>query len=289
MLRTKQETHKRFAAFMPIIGGTYQDGINEVLGNRPMLLIAGEKDTQKASAGQSRIVAQKQVHSELTKAGLDSTLIIQAGTGHAWSQSYRSQARDWLYEKLPVFAEFKDDIIQLKDPRIVGRPALMIAYNIAQSPFNLPGKDEAIDRLNSAGLKIGEEPPLKTGGMRTWTSSNGKTLEAEFAGMFGTQCVVLRKTDGKRSEIGMRQLTANDQAFIQELRAYNEGIHIPKPREWRTWTSSSGRTISAKLISWDSNGMVKLKKEDGSMVGISLKSLSATDNEYVESEKSNSR
>jgi hypothetical protein len=52
--------------------------------------------------------------------------------------------------------------------------------------------------------------------MRTWTSTAGKTIEAEFVNA-GNGRVMLRGTDGKIMNARFNALSKEDQTFIQSL------------------------------------------------------------------------
>ena len=88
----------RFGAFIMIIGGGPVP--TKVVGDRPVLLVAGEKDTQKASAGVSRVASQQACHDRLKAAGADSTIIIQPGVGHGFSGKHHAEVRDWIKQKM---------------------------------------------------------------------------------------------------------------------------------------------------------------------------------------------
>ena len=93
------ENGKRFCAFVPIIGGMLMNP--KVVGNRPVLHIAGEKDTQRASGGRPRVVVQRECYQKLKEGGVDVEIIIQPGVAHAWKPVSYDAARRWIYTKVP--------------------------------------------------------------------------------------------------------------------------------------------------------------------------------------------
>lgn len=60
---------------------------------------------------------------------------------------------------------------------------------------------------------------------RTWTSTSGTTLEAELSG-FSDGKVTLRKADGGQLTLHVRQLSAEDQAFLKEELKRNPVLQI---------------------------------------------------------------
>lgn len=56
-----------------------------------------------------------------------------------------------------------------------------------------------------------------------------------------------------------------------------------KPREFRTWRSSSGTEIKASLVR-QAGGFVELQKDDGGMVKIRPMQLSAEDQAYLDAQ-----
>jgi dienelactone hydrolase len=86
---------KRFAAFVVICGGMMMDAAT--VGARPVMIIAGERDTDPASGGRSRVEVQRETYAALRRGGADATLILQPGMGHGWDTPYYPPVEDWLY------------------------------------------------------------------------------------------------------------------------------------------------------------------------------------------------
>jgi len=53
--------------------------------------------------------------------------------------------------------------------------------------------------------------------MRTWTSENGDTIEAEFKQMFGGNKVVLKTSKGKTLKIPIDGLCAKDRKYLASV------------------------------------------------------------------------
>src|SRR5262245_43392878 len=73
-------------------------------------------------------------------------------------------------------------------------------------------------------------PILSTAGpVRTFTSSDGKPLEAELVSLSGQQIVVRRVSDSKFFAIAVNRLSVEDKAFIQQWAAGG----LPDAAGWR--------------------------------------------------------
>ena len=90
---------RKFCAFVPIIGGMEMSP--KIVGDRPVLHIAGEKDNQKASGGRSRVEVQIECVKKLKAGGADAEIIIQPDVGHGWKPESYDDVRDWVYRKTP--------------------------------------------------------------------------------------------------------------------------------------------------------------------------------------------
>lgn len=76
----------------------------------------------------------------------------------------------------------------------------------------------------------------------------------------------------------MNALITYFMAFSMLLLATN--VHAEAPA-FRTWTSTAGSTLEAKLIADDANG-VTLEREDGSQITVQRRQLSPADREYLD-------
>ena len=63
---------------------------------------------------------------------------------------------------------------------------------------------------------------------RAWTSTDGRTLEAEFVSATVTHVTVRRKADGRRFTLPLDKISAEDQAWVTEKVAAMKG---PEPKE----------------------------------------------------------
>lgn len=90
-----------FAGFCPIIGG--QDNFGKVdIGDRAILFVAGEKDTQYDRTG-----LIKKAYNILKRKNPNVELYIQKGVGHSWSAETYPVQKNWLFTKFPNLAKYK--------------------------------------------------------------------------------------------------------------------------------------------------------------------------------------
>lgn len=64
---------------------------------------------------------------------------------------------------------------------------------------------------------------------RTWTSTDGKKLQADFVSADETSVTIKRKKDGREFTLPLSKLSAKDQAFVKKKR--EEASNAPAPRE----------------------------------------------------------
>lgn len=82
----------------------------------------------------------------------------------------------------------------------------------------------------------------RAGELRTWTSTDGHTLQAAFAGFDGTT-VALKLATGQTSNVPMARLSVADQTFVKTQ---------PSPAKAQTWPATvkvSPSAIEVKLVS----------------------------------------
>ena len=110
--------------------------------------------------------------------------------------------------------------------------------------------------------------------LRTWRSTVGTTLEAEFV-EFDEGNVILKPADGETKSVQFAKLSTSDQRYVM------------RAAEWgRVWRDSTGKheTI-AELISFDSD-KVKLERANGQTFKMEIEKLSERDQEFVRSLRS---
>jgi len=135
---------KAFSGYILIAGGM---GLNpSSVKKKAVLLIAGEKDTQKASQGKSRVSAQVSCYEKLKKAKANVALIMQKGVGHSWSQDYDEEVRDWFYEKLPLFSKHHAAYEKMKKTKSQSSKK-RYAKSYLKSPFEMPHSAECREFL----------------------------------------------------------------------------------------------------------------------------------------------
>ena len=144
---------------------------------------------------------------------------------------------------------------------------------------------------------------------RTWTDSNGKTMDASFVRLVGDK-VTLR--NGNRvTQVPLSTLSQADQDYVAEKTGKkkdneakqenpasgsatsgitgNDSANAASPGEERTWTDSKGRKIQARFVEFDApNQKVKMIK-DGKEVSVPINNLSHEDRVYVIREFANAR
>jgi hypothetical protein len=114
---------------------------------------------------------------------------------------------------------------------------------------------------------------------RQWTSADGRQMEASLIRHdIDKGQVYLRLSSNSRDvALKLEQLGEDDQAFLAEL-ARKEGQEII-----RSWTSSDGKSIRARMISHDEKaGAVRLRKADGKEFDLPVDRLSDDDRKMVE-------
>jgi pimeloyl-ACP methyl ester carboxylesterase len=107
---------------------------------------------------------------------------------------------------------------------------------------------------------------------RSWTALSGRTVTGEFI-EFKDGDVVLRTADQKRLAIKLTMLSAADRHYIEKA-----GV-IPADQYLRTWTSASGKTLEADLVSHTEERVV-LRQGD-KQLEIPLDKLAASDRDYL--------
>jgi predicted esterase len=78
---------------------------------------------------------------------------------------------------------------------------------------------------------LGISASVATAFARTWTSSDGKTLEADFVSTDGTQVTLKRSADGQVFTLPKSRFSADDQKWISEQRVAVSGAPGEKPGE----------------------------------------------------------
>lgn len=127
--------------------------------------------------------------------------------------------------------------------------------------------------LLSSGMVRAEDAP------RQWTSTDGRKVEAAMLKHdIDKGQVTLRLTSNSRDVIlNLEQLSVEDVAYLAEL-ARKEGQEII-----RKWTSTDGKSITARMISHDDKtGKVRLRRADGKEFDLALDRLSEADRKLVE-------
>ena len=71
---------------------------------------------------------------------------------------------------------------------------------------------------------------------RTWTSSDGVALEADYVSSTGTEVTIKRDKDGKTFTLKLTRLSEEDREFV-EL----EGLQLHRDRRWRPRHHRPGR------------------------------------------------
>ena len=104
---------------------------------------------------------------------------------------------------------------------------------------------------------------------RTWERADGVKVLAKFVAKKGSS-VTLEKIDGERVTGRLRDLSKADRKYVADL----------GKAPFRTWTSTFGSKIEARLIR-KKRDSVTLEKADGSSLKVPLDKLSKADQDYV--------
>jgi SLA1 homology domain 1, SHD1 len=140
---------------------------------------------------------------------------------------------------------------------------------------------------------------LAAGKVRTWTSADGRTMQAEFVRELDGDATFLK--DGKLIVIRVEKLSEKDQQLVKELAAGKEPVEpqedpfspspverstssAEKPRkaipiQTRTWTDRSGETSSGKFVRVDGNDVVLSRGVR--VITVPFANLCEADQEYV--------
>lgn len=168
-------------------------------------------------------------------------------------------------------------------PIIDSRPQHLLDSEVSspdettQVEADIPGALEV--RQLDDGNKRSEDSPgilsLSAGSeqksdIRVWHSTSGSSVEAAFIKFSGGQ-VELRRTDGRLLRVPLLKLHSDDQKWVMETTGWG-----------RIWESTSGSHVIADLVSADSKS-VTLELAGGKTISLSVKKLSAVDQQYIRS------
>jgi len=93
--------------------------------------------------------------------------------------------------------------------------------------------------------------------MRTWTSSTGKTIEAEFVNA-GNGRVLLRGADGKTMNTSFNTLSKEDQAYIETLhKESQEKAAAAKKEAEKKAVREKEKKRAAALAQWQPGKVVR--------------------------------
>ena len=115
------------------------------------------------------------------------------------------------------------------------------------------------------------------GQSRTWTSRDGKhKIEGVVERVDKEKSnVVLRLKDGTKRSVSISDLSKKDQTYI----SFKFGVTVDK--DLRTWTSSKGKKIRAKLLKFENNKVYLQSPEGKNYAPIPLDRLSVADQDFV--------
>jgi hypothetical protein len=98
------DTGKLFTGLCLIIGGMELSAT--LVGDRAVLLVAGENDEDKASGGLSRLMVLQSCYDTLKRFQKNVQLHVQQGVGHACTEDGFGAVRKWIYTRVPRFRTF---------------------------------------------------------------------------------------------------------------------------------------------------------------------------------------
>ena len=115
------------------------------------------------------------------------------------------------------------------------------------------------------------------GQSRTWTSRDGKhEIEGVVERVDKEKSnVVLRLKDGTKRSVSISDLSIKDQTYI----AFKFDVKVDK--DLRTWTSSKGKKIRAKLLKFENNEVYLQSPEGKNYAPIPLDRLSVADQNFA--------
>ena len=115
------------------------------------------------------------------------------------------------------------------------------------------------------------------GQSRTWNSRDGKhKIEGAVERVDKEEGnVVLRLKDGTKRSVSISDLSKKDQTYI----SFKFGVTVDK--DLRTWTSSKGKKIRAKLLKFENNKVYLQSPEGKNYAPIPLDRLSVADQAFV--------
>ena len=115
------------------------------------------------------------------------------------------------------------------------------------------------------------------GQSRTWSSRDGKhKIEGAVERVDKEKGnVVLRLKDGTKRSVSISDLSKKDQTYI----AFKFDVKVDK--DLRTWTSSKGKKIRAKLLKFEDNKVYLQSPEGKNYAPIPLDRLSVADQDFV--------
>lgn len=116
---------------------------------------------------------------------------------------------------------------------------------------------------------------------RTWTSSNGRfNIDAELVD-FDDGKAHLKKTDGALIEVPLVSLCEKDRKYVKEQFPGVEEENFRPGAEYREWKSKNGKfTTVAEFLSF-ADGVVQLRKPDGSELSVEKKLLDLADQRWI--------
>ena len=111
---------------------------------------------------------------------------------------------------------------------------------------------------------------------RTWTNTQGKTIEAEVVRCESDR-VVVKLPDGKNVSIFLKSLSAKDRAYVKRIQA------MEFMEKARVWTMPDGQLLNAQLDAISVN-FISVVDKDGNKVKIFHSELCPEDKQFVDDE-----